>query len=113
MGPFAGLVTDGQLGKVGAGIEAAVAASFLVEAQRRKVILVTSAPQATEMRRRTAICIKIFRELRGDLSWGVERILDNLPHFLQCELDGIPWTPTMNRATWCPETKIAGEDHTS
>lgn len=113
MGPFAGLVVDGQLGKVGAGIEAAVAGSFLEDAARQKVVLVVSPPRHSEVKRRTAVCIRIFRELRGDLKWGVDRIVDNLPRFLRSELDGIAWAPVATRASWSPSQEITREDTTS
>jgi hypothetical protein len=108
-GPFASLVVENQIPKVVVGIEAAVAGSFLEDAQRQKVILVSQVTRE-ETKRRAAICLKIFRTLRGDLKWGVERINDSLPHFLRCELDGIAWTPDATRASWSPSQEITRED---
>jgi|SRR6185436_18129171 len=110
MGPFAGLVLDGQIPRVVRGIEEAVAKSFTEDAKRRAVIVVGAAPKQSEVKRRAEICLRIFRELRGDLKWGVERIADSLPHFLRCELDGIAWSPTVTRASWSPNDKITRED---
>ena len=55
-----------------------------------------------EIRRRFAICERLLRELRGDLGWGLQRVLGHLPHYLRCELEGVPWAPD-ERAIWVPE----------
>jgi hypothetical protein len=101
-GEFAGLVTDERIPQVVAGIERAVLKSFEEDAAPGRVILVTGAPRISrdEIRRRAAICMRIFRQLRGDLNFGIEKILDHLPKFLRCELDGIPWEPDATRTTW-------------
>jgi hypothetical protein len=54
-----------------------------------------------EVKRRFKICERIFCELRMDLGWSVQRILDHLPNYLRCELDGKSWEPD-NRLVWVP-----------
>lgn len=90
---FLDLISEEQLAQVTAGIETAVAHSFDADFSR-----VTR----DEIRRRFAICEQLIRQLRGDLSWSLSRVLDALPRYLRCELDGIAWSPEV-RATWMPE----------
>jgi len=54
-----------------------------------------------EVRRRSKICLHIARQIRNDLQWGWQRILDQLPEYLDCELDGKTWEPD-KRAIWVP-----------
>jgi hypothetical protein len=90
---FLDLVERGQLERALHGLERAVARSFETDRAR-----MTDA----EVRRRFAICERVFRQLRGDLGWGLHRVLDHLPHYLRCELDGLPWEPD-RRTIWMPE----------
>lgn len=91
-GEFADLVAQDRIGQVVRGFEAAIKASFAHD----------HGPQTqAEIKRRFDICARIFRQLRGDLSWSVPRILDHLPKYLRCELDGEPWTPD-NKPVWTP-----------
>lgn len=101
-GVFASLVTEDRIGDVVAGIEAAVVASFAADLAPGRVILVHAGPRVThaETKRRADICVNIVRALRGDLKWGLERILDALPAFLRKELDGEAWEPDARRAMW-------------
>ena len=92
MGAFADLVAADQVGCVSLAIERAIERSFREDGAR-----VTGA----EVRRRFAICERLFRRLRGDLGWGLQRALDHLPRYLRCELDGIPWQPDA-RMVWVP-----------
>lgn len=105
-GVFLDLVQQDQIPKVVRGIEAAVLKSFEAEKLPGRIILVTGAsaasPRQAEMKRRVELCTKIFKSLRGDLSWGIDRILDQMPRFLRCELDGVPWEPEARLATWTP-----------
>lgn len=103
---FASLVTEDKVGKVALGIEAAVAQSFIEDTAPGRVIIVHGGNRITraEIKRRGDMCIKIFRALRGDLKWTVERILDHLALYLRKELDGVPWEPEARRATWTPST---------
>lgn len=99
---FASLVTEDKVGKVALGIEAAVAQSFIDDMQPGRVIIVHGGNRITqaEIKRRGEMCIKIFRMLRGDLKWTIERILDHLPQYLRKELDGLTWEPEARRASW-------------
>lgn len=93
MGAFLDLVSEEQVAHVMRAVERAIADSFAT----------CGGPMtAAEVRRRFAICERIVRELRGDLRWGLQRVLDHLPHYLRCELDGTPWKPD-ERAVWVPE----------
>ena len=90
-GAFANLTQD-ELARVAFGVELAVMRSFKVDRAR-----MTEA----EARRRFAICERLIRQLRGDLGWGLQRVLDHLPQYLRCELDGQPWEPD-RRKCWMP-----------
>lgn len=89
---FLDLVAEDQVGRVALAIESAVAASFSEDGAR---------PTGDEVRRRFAICERLLRHLRGDLGWGLQRVLGHLPRYLRCELDGIPWEPDA-RVVWVP-----------
>lgn len=91
-GAFADLVEQEQVGRVSLAIERAIAASFSEDGARMT---------GDEVRHRFAICERLFRRLRGDLGWGLQRALDHLPRYLRCELDGIPWQPDA-RMVWVP-----------
>ena len=93
MNAFLDLVSDDQLARVTVAIERAIAASFAVDGGR-----MTSA----EVRRRFSICERLVRQLRGDLGWGLQRVLDHLPEYLRCELGGVSWSPD-TRTVWVPE----------
>lgn len=69
-----------------------IGASFLLEERHLKL---------SEVKRRYAICARIFCDLVSDAKWGVQRALHYLPTYLRCELDGIPWEPD-KRAIWLP-----------
>ncbi len=84
MGVFLDLVSADQLGQVTLAIERTIAESLRADGAR-----VTGA----EVRRRFKICERLIRELRGDLGWSLQRVLDHLPRYLRCELDGVPWAP--------------------
>ncbi len=108
-GVFASLIEHDQVQTVVLGIERAVIRSFAKQKEPGRIILVSGSadakPTAAEAKRRSQICVKMFRELRGDLSWTVERILDEMPRFLQMELDGVSWEPQAKRATWAAGQK--------
>lgn len=88
------LVEEKQLGRVVLGFEIAIAKSFAEDSPPTKMT-------QSAIKERFDICVRIFRELRGDLKWGLERILDQLPVYLRCELDGKKWTPD-TRTVWTP-----------
>jgi len=110
-GVFLDLVEQKSIPKVVLGIEKAVADSFIEDKQPGRLILVVGSAakdretSLAEAKRRAAICVKIFKELRGDLSWGLDRILDNMPKFLRMTLDGVPWEPEAKRASWATGQK--------
>ena len=92
-GHYVKLVNEQQIGRVADGFYRAIALSFGAGDWKRAT--------RSEVKRRFDICDRIFSQLRGDLGWGIERILDNLPEYLRCELDGISWTPD-RRTVWLP-----------
>lgn len=92
-GEFRDLIESKQIGPVVRGFETAIQHSFEQD----------HGPQTqAEVKRRFDICARIFRNLRGDLRWSVPKILDFLPRYLRCELDGQPWTPDDTRV-WSPQ----------
>jgi len=93
---FLDLVSDDQVTRVARAVERTITDSFAADGSR-----LTTA----EIRRRFAICERLIQQLRGDLSWGLQRVLDHLPRYLRCELDGIPWTPD-TRKVWVPEDEL-------
>jgi len=90
---FMELVEEDQVNRVVLGIEGAVSRSFEADGARMT---------GAEVRRRFGICERLVRQLRGDLGWGLHRVLDRLPHYLRCELDGQAWEPD-KRTIWMPE----------
>lgn len=92
-GSFLEAAAQEHLARVVVGIEAAVAKSFEVDGARMT---------GDEVRRRFGICERLYRQLRGDLGWGVQRVLGHLPRYLRCELDGQPWEPD-TRTLWVPQ----------
>ena len=93
MGAFLDLVTADQVARVTLAIERVITDSFGADSARAT---------GDEVRRRFAICERLVRQLRGDLGWGLQRVLDHLPVYLRCELDGVPWEPDA-RVVWVPE----------
>ncbi len=93
--PFADLVERNDIGRVVLAMEETIAASFIADKSR-----ITQA----EVKRRAEICRDIFGELRRDLKFNVDRVLQLLPKGLRCKLDGIPWKPEEERAIWSPST---------
>jgi ribosomal protein S14 len=92
LGEFSSLIEDRQISTVVLGFEKAIAKSFEDD---------KSTQTRSEVKRRFEICRRVFKELRGDKGWSVQRILDHLPTVLRCELDGQPWTPD-DRLVWMP-----------
>lgn len=98
-GELARLSRDQQI-KLMAGVHRAVEESFLEDKRRdgrSRSIKVT----ADELKRRVNICLKIYRELRGDLDWGLQRAIDHLSMYLRYTLDGVTWEPDQ-RKVWAP-----------
>lgn len=89
---FAGLIDDPHdVKRIAEGIFVAVNKSFEYDNNQN--------PKQSEVKRRFELCVDLFKQLRGDLQWGVGRILDHMPRYLRNELDGIAWTPDPRR-TW-------------
>jgi hypothetical protein len=59
-------------------------------------------PTFEDKRQRFAICMNWAIKLRGDLKWGVQRIVDAMPEILRTELSGSKWEPSQ-RQCWIPE----------
>lgn len=81
------------VGKLTKGIMSAITRSFREDKSRQT---------QDEIRRRGHLCVGIARELRHDLKWSVDRIVDEMPKALRSKLDGIPWDPSKVRALWVP-----------
>ena len=92
MGTFLELMQEDQVATAALALERAIARSFAEDHAR---------PTGDEVRRRFAICERLVRRLRGDLGWGLQRVLDHLPRYLRCELDRVPWEPEA-RTIWTP-----------
>ena len=90
---FMDLLEKDEIARVMLAIERAVSKSFADDGARMT---------GDEIRRRFAICERLIRRLRGDLGWGLHRVLDHLRHYLRCELDGQAWEPDA-RTIWMPE----------
>lgn len=90
------LVMHDQLPRAGAIIHKAVEESFATD--RPKMRHMTHA----EVKRRFDIALRIFKTLRGDKGWSLERIGDNLPAYVRNELDGVAWQPD-TRSLWTPD----------
>lgn len=58
-------------------------------------------PTKAEVRRRSGMALDIALQLRGDMQWGIQRVMDHLPQYLLAELDGVPWRPD-ERKIWIP-----------
>lgn len=91
-GTFSGLVALGEVGRVTIAFEEMIAISFITDKAR-----LTRA----EVKRRFAICASIFKKLRGDLHWGIDRALHFMPTYLRDELEGVDWKPD-TRTMWMP-----------
>jgi hypothetical protein len=74
--------------------------SFVQDAVRSKGRVVGT---QAEVKRRTEICLKWFRVMRGDLGYSTERALDFLSLALRKELDGESWEPPAQGAAWGPD----------
>lgn len=113
IGPFLKMVTEDKIPQVVAGIEAAVIASFAVDADRRSIVMPAgSRITAAEMKRRVEMCVEMFRVLRGDAKWSVTRIVDHLPDMLRKKLDGEEWMPAENGpAHWAPSDLDGQQPH--
>jgi hypothetical protein len=85
------------------GIERAVQRSFdsdMIRDANGRVMT-----SGSEVKRRVNLCIDMAKQLRGDASWSIPRIVDTLPKMLRRRLDGQDWDPTTEtaRTTWRAE----------
>jgi hypothetical protein len=101
-GHYVHLCSSEDLGKVTKAFEEAIALSFTTNPMRE--------PTATEVRRRFGLCDKIFTVLRADLKWSLPKIIDALPTYLKCELDGVPYDPEQIGSSWSPAAVDAAHD---
>ncbi len=90
---IAGLFPDSDLGRITVGIYSAIERSFTEQSMRN--------PTHEEVKRRFTICINWAKTLRGDLKWGLDRIVDTMPEVLRAHLLGGEFKPDA-RACWLP-----------
>jgi hypothetical protein len=85
-------------------IEKAIADSFKHERERGERVMVYD----REVKRRSEICLKWFRIMRGDMGYSVDRVFDFLPRALRTELDGGTFEPVSasERSAWAPESVL-------
>ena len=88
------LFPNEALGQLVTGITDAIYGSFKLQAMR--------VPTDEDKRQRFAICMDWAVILRGDMKWGVQRIVGAMPAILKTELSGVKWTPSL-RQCWIPE----------
>ena len=79
------------LGSLTTGIEEVVGRSFVEQRMRN--------PTHAEVKRRFEICMKWAITFRGDLKWGIQRIVDELANALRAELLGQAYSPP-TRQCW-------------
>jgi len=87
-----------EMQRVARTITEAVNASFFTDAAREG----HCNPKITgsEMKRRMAIAIEIFGQLRNDCGYSVARALDVMPDGLRAALDGVAWEPASVDRMW-------------
>lgn len=89
-----GLFPGVALGELVDGITDAIYGSF--RDQRMKM------PTHADKSQRFTICMDWAVILRGDLQWGVQRIVGAMPDILRTTLAGGKWQPS-KRQCWIPE----------
>jgi len=57
----------------------------------------------SEARRRVQICERIWKALRLEKGWSLQRACDHLYRYLVAELDGVAWEPD-DRSIWVPDS---------
>lgn len=99
-----------QLERVARGVTAIVTNSFV-----DRPCMATTA----EIKRRGNICIELFKELRRDCGFSVERCLDVIPGALRAKIDGSMWEPPTGNTwagsdegptVWTPDRARSGLD---
>ena len=91
-GNWVNMVREGDVPRVLEGFTDAVDLSFRTNPVRNLT--------KSEVRRRSKICADLFEMLKGDLDWSIPKIMDLLPIYLQCRLDGIQFNPEDVGDTW-------------
>jgi hypothetical protein len=90
------LFPDELLGRLTKGVTEAVDRSFRdSEGRLRRDIT------HIEIKDRFSACIKWARTLRGDLKWGVDRIVGQMDEILRCHLAKADYSPP-ERKCWVP-----------
>ena len=93
--PFLDLVENENVATIVRAIETSIRQSFEHDRQRSAIVLLSvQKPAQAEVKRRTEMCIHIFKVLRGDMKWSIGRIVDHMPLYLRKELDGESWQPS-------------------
>lgn len=62
----------------------------------------------SEAKRRVQICEQIWKVLRLEKRWSLQRACDHLYRYLVAELDGVAWEPD-HRTVWVPDQPLKGE----
>jgi hypothetical protein len=88
-----GLFPGPALGQLVSGITDAIYGSFREQSMKM--------PTDADKRQRFAICMDWAVTLRGDLKWGVARIVGAMPEILRTTLAGGKWQPSQ-RQCWIP-----------
>lgn len=94
VGTLSKLVAENQVERVTRSFVQAISGSFVVDG---------GTPTRDEVTRRFDICLRLFCELYADLKWSVPKILDFIPRYLRCELDGIRYNPNNENGAWSVE----------
>lgn len=103
VGTLSELVAREQIGRVTNSLTETIGASFAADG---------STMTGREVKRRFDICLRIFCELRADLKWSIPHILDRMPRYLRCELDGGKYNPQAERAgAWGEEADPLAAAH--
>lgn len=100
------VATEGWIGRVTVGIQAAISASFRTDDVLRPHMVQTR----SEVERRFKYCIEGFMIMRKDLHWAIPRILDELPLYLRCRLDGGDWKPNEVRGAWAAKERVPASE---
>ncbi len=49
---------------------------------------------------RVNLCVQWVREHLNDMRWSLPRALDEMHRRLDCHIEGIPWSPSIDTSTW-------------
>lgn len=86
-----------DLGSLTVGVTKAVEKSFVRQTMRN--------PTRDEISRRFTLCVKWAKVFRGDLKWGIQRIVDEFDNVLRADALGIPYEPP-TRQCWIPSDGV-------